>query len=45
MKCKHITQRSYQKQAFLYCRKDKKQITYDNCRKCLKIEYRQYKPI
>lgn len=45
MICKHITKRSYQRKAFLYCRKQKKVITFDSCKNCLKIEPREYKPM
>ena len=45
MICKHITKRSYQRQAYIYCRKLKKKITYDTCKSCLKFESRDYKPI
>lgn len=45
MICKHITKRSYQRQAYIYCRKLKKKITYDICKSCLKFESRDYKPI
>lgn len=45
MNCKHITRRSYQKRQFWYCRKQKNEITYDDCKKCPKIEPRINKPI
>lgn len=45
MICKHIVKRSYQRKAYLYCRKLKKIITFDTCKKCLKIEPRMNKPI
>lgn len=45
MKCKFITQRSYRKQLFLFCRKNKQQITCDTCKKCLEFEFRNYKPM
>lgn len=45
MICKHITKRSYQRKPYLYCRKLKKKITFDTCKKCSKIEPRQNKPI
>lgn len=43
MICKHITKRSYQRKAFLYCRKQKKVITFEDCKNCSKIESRAYK--
>ena len=43
MKCKYITHRNYRKQGFWYCRKNRQQITYDDCKKCLEIEPREYK--
>lgn len=43
MKCKYITLRSYRKQRFWYCRKNKQQITYDDCKNCLEFECREYK--
>jgi hypothetical protein len=43
--CKHITKRTYQKKPYIYCRKLKQQITFDKCKKCLKFESRNYKPI
>lgn len=45
MSCKYITRRSYRKRQFWYCRKLKKEITFDTCKKCPKIELRINKPI
>lgn len=45
MICKHITKRSYQRRAYLYCRKLKRVITFDKCKNCLKIEPRENKDI
>ena len=45
MICKHITKRSYQRQSYLYCRKLKKEITWEDCKNCLEIEPRENKPI
>ena len=45
MICKHITKRSYQRKAYLYCRYKKKKITFKNCEKCLKFEPRVNKSI
>ena len=45
MICKHLTKRSYQKKPYIYCRSKKKVITFDSCKKCLKFEPRNNKPI
>lgn len=45
MICKHLTKRSYQRKAYIYCRSKKKIITFDSCKKCLKFEPRNNKPI
>ena len=45
MICKHITKRSYQRRAFIWCRKLKKEITWDDCKNCVEIEPRENKPI
>ena len=42
MICKHLTKRSYQRKAYIYCRSKKKEITFDDCKKCLKFESREY---
>lgn len=43
MVCKHLTKRSYQRKPYIYCRSKKKIITFDDCKKCLKVESREYK--
>ena len=43
--CKHITKRSYQRRAFIWCRKLKKEITWDDCKNCTEIESRENKGI
>ena len=45
MICKHITKRSYQRRAFIWCRKLKKEITWDDCKNCVENEPRENKPI
>ena len=45
MICKHIVKRSYQRKPYLYCRKQKKVITFDDCKNCSKLERREYKPL
>lgn len=45
MICKHITKRSYQRRAYIWCRKLKKEITFDDCKNCVEIEPRENKPI
>ena len=45
MICKHITKRSYQLKPYIWCRKLKKVITWDDCKNCSKIESRENKPI
>ena len=45
MICKHITKRSYQRRAFIWCRKLKKEITWDECKNCVEIEPRENKGI
>lgn len=45
MICKHLAKRSYQRKAYIYCRSKKKIITFNNCKKCLKFEPRNNKPI
>lgn len=45
MICKHITKRTRNRKPYLYCRTLKKVITFDECKKCLKNEPRDYKPI
>ena len=45
MICKHITKRSYQRRAFIWCRKLKKEITWDDCKNCVESEPRENKPI
>ena len=45
MICKHITKRSYQRRAFIWCRKLKKEITWEECKNCVEIEPRENKPI
>ena len=45
MICKHITKRSYQRRAFIWCRKLKKEITWDDCKNCAENEPRENKPI
>lgn len=42
MICKHLTKRSYQRKAYIYCRSKKEVITFDDCKKCLKFESREY---
>ena len=45
MICKHLTKRSYQRKAYIYCRSKKKIITFDDCKKCLKFQSREYKEL
>lgn len=45
MRCKHFRKRSYRKSIFLYCNKQNKEITFDNCKNCLKFERREYKEL
>lgn len=45
MICKNIVKRSYQRKPYLYCRKDKRQITFEDCKKCSKFEPRLNKAI
>ena len=45
MICKHITKRSYQLKPYIWCRKLKKVITWDDCKNCSKMESRENKPI
>jgi hypothetical protein len=45
MICKHITKRSYQLKPYIWCRKLKKVITWDDCKNCVEIEPRENKPI
>ena len=45
MICKHITKRSYQLKPYIWCRKLKKVITWDDCKNCSKMEPRENKPI
>lgn len=41
MKCKYFTVRSRKYIKFLYCRNLKKEITYNDCKNCLKFESNQ----
>lgn len=45
MICKHLTKRSYQRKPYIFCRKKKRVITFEDCKKCLKIEPRENKSI
>lgn len=45
MICKYLTKRSYQRINYIYCRKLKKKITFDKCKKCNQYEFRNYKTL
>lgn len=43
MNCKNFRKRSRKKSIILYCAAQNKEITFDDCKKCLKFKPREYK--